>query len=216
MADPRAHPGDDELVGLALGTLPHDDARAVLAHLAGCPACRGEYDDLVRAVDTVLPASPTVAPPAGFEARVLDRLDARVVRRPRMTRRTAVLVTAASVAGLAMGGLVTATLRPAEEAAPAAYPGAVLRTDDGDGVGSVRSTLFDDRSVLVIQVDAGPPGAHYRCVIRLADGSSVPAGEWTVPASGRALWIAALPESGAERVELVTDAGQVWSAAPLD
>ncbi|MFF0794315.1 hypothetical protein [Streptomyces spiralis] len=68
------HPDEDELIALALGALPGRPAE-LLRHLADCPACHSAYGEVSVAVDAVLPAAPSVAAPAGFEARVLDRLE---------------------------------------------------------------------------------------------------------------------------------------------
>jgi hypothetical protein len=56
---------------------------------------------------------------------------------------------------------------------------------------------------------------HYRCLLRLEDDSTRPAGEWTVPASGSATWIATVDDD-VDAVELVTDGGTVWSSADVD
>ena len=68
------HLGEEQLVALALGDVP-DEQAAMLEHLRACPSCRSAYEEISGAVDAVLPAAPTVAPPAGFDARVLERLD---------------------------------------------------------------------------------------------------------------------------------------------
>ncbi|MGW9032680.1 hypothetical protein ACWGQ5_53855 [Streptomyces sp. NPDC055722] len=70
----QRHPDEDELIALALGALPGRPAE-LLAHLADCPACHVAYGEVSAAMDAVLPAAPWVAAPAGFEARVLDRLE---------------------------------------------------------------------------------------------------------------------------------------------
>ena len=77
--EPLAHPGDDRLVDLALGELPADSAAATLRHVDACPACRTTYDAACRALDETLAASPAIAPPAGFESRVLARLGVQTV-----------------------------------------------------------------------------------------------------------------------------------------
>ncbi|GAA3783402.1 anti-sigma factor [Streptomyces chiangmaiensis] len=68
------HPDEDELMALALGALPGRQDELV-RHLTDCPACHLAYDDVSTAIDAVLPASPSVAAPPGFEARVLNRLE---------------------------------------------------------------------------------------------------------------------------------------------
>lgn len=70
------HLGEEQLIALALGDVP-DEQTALLEHLRACPSCRSAYQEISGAVDAVLPAAPTVAPSAGFDARVLERLDVR-------------------------------------------------------------------------------------------------------------------------------------------
>jgi hypothetical protein len=77
------HPDEDELIALALGILPGQPAE-LLRHLADCPGCHLAYGDVSATVDAVLPAAPSLAAPAGFEARVLNRLE---LGRPTLPRR---------------------------------------------------------------------------------------------------------------------------------
>jgi hypothetical protein len=242
MTEPRpGHPAEDDLVELALGSRPADES-SIAAHLGDCPSCRAAYDEIVRALDAVLPASPAVGPPAGFEDRVLAAIrapageapagqappsqapasqapasqapasqapDAPVAPRPRRGR---LLVAAAAVAGLAVGAVIGATTR---DPAPESTRAAALVTAGGDTVGDVLTGSYEGAEVLVLRVEDGPPGKHYACRLRLEDGSTRAAGEWDVPASGEAVWVTQAPE-GTTRVELVTDAGEVWSSARIE
>src|SRR5207302_205979 len=61
---------------LALDVLPGDRRAALLGHLEGCPGCRHLLDELSETADALLLAGPVVVPPAGFEDRVLERIDA--------------------------------------------------------------------------------------------------------------------------------------------
>jgi anti-sigma factor RsiW len=58
------------------GQLQADRVRALERHLEMCPACQGVLHAL-RHVDTVIAAARTLAPPAGFGARVQAKLAAR-------------------------------------------------------------------------------------------------------------------------------------------
>jgi hypothetical protein len=206
---PSGHPTDDELVELALGASSAPDA--LLGHLRDCESCRAAYDDLARATDLALAAAPSIAPPVGFETRVLARLAPQPAVKRTRARRLASLVAAAAV-GVIAGGLGVAALTSDEDEVPAGA--AALETRDGTVVGSVLSSRYGEDTVLVLRIDEGKPGMHYRCRLRLDDASTQPAGEWTVPASGTATWIATADEDVAA-VELVTDAGTVWSSAEL-
>jgi len=218
---PDTHPDEDELLALALGTLPGGSA-GLLRHLTVCPACRTAYDDLSAAVDSVLPAAPSVAPPAGFEARVLERLElpasAGRTGRRRSYRRP-LLVAAAAAAGICLGagGAVVAGLGspPASQVA-VSDRGALLVTGSGTAVGTVEPSRFGAEPVLVMQITDGRPGTHYTCRLLLKDGTTREAGQWWLPSSGRATWIAYGAAGSVDRVELVTDGGRVWSSAGLD
>lgn len=216
MADEqRGHPGDADLVDLALGTLPADSAATTLRHVESCPACRASYDAACRALDDTLAASPAVAPLAGFETRVLARLG---VRRQGGTRRRAPLLAAAAAVGVLVGSVATAgALHDETPPTQGAYTGATeLRTAAGDTVGSVQPGRSRSHDVLVIRVVGGPSGMAYTCRLRLEDGSTRVAGSWTVPVSGDAVWVVAMP-AGLAAVEMVaTGSGEVWSSARID
>src|SRR4029450_14086852 len=71
---------------LALGIAAGDDRARALEHLADCPACRGRLEELSIVADELLLLAPAQEPPAGFESRVLGRLEppARPPRRRRI------------------------------------------------------------------------------------------------------------------------------------
>ena len=196
------HASEDQLLELALEQTS-DTHAALLQRVAACTWCHDAYDDVCRVVDATLAASPAIAPPAGFETRVLDRLAGETGRAARSVRRTSLLV-AASVAGLLVGGTVVNAMHEDDPAPEAAYTsgGHRLLTADGDDVGAVLPSRYAGRDVLVIVVEEGSPGTEYVCRLRLADGTTRDAGRWTVPPSGRAVWVTPLSTSA-------TEAGQV-------
>ena len=70
---------------LALGTLSGTERADVLAHLDRCGACREKSADWAAMVDVFPTLLGEAEPPAGFEARTLERLKAdrgKVTRRP--------------------------------------------------------------------------------------------------------------------------------------
>ena len=208
---PGGHPTEDELAELALGESSAPEE--LLGHLRDCAACRSAYDELARATDLTLAAAPAIAPPVGFETRVLARLAPEPVPAERTRGRRLASLAAAAAVGVLAGGLGVAALSSDDAQVPVGA--AALETGDGAVVGSVLPSRYGDETVLVLRIDDGKPGMHYRCRLRLDDSSTRPAGEWTVPASGTATWIATGDEDVAS-IELVTDAGQVWSSASLD
>jgi hypothetical protein len=65
---------------LVLGELAGDERAALLDHLEACPDCRSIVADSGSALEALLVAAPSVDPPAGFEGRVLERIDAQPSR----------------------------------------------------------------------------------------------------------------------------------------
>lgn len=99
----------DALTEVALGVADGTTRGAVMAHLATCDRCRDELSSLSAAADELLLLVPDREPPAGFEGRVLARLDPAgpagsrgptTLRRHRMRR--------AALAGVAAAGLLVA------------------------------------------------------------------------------------------------------------
>jgi hypothetical protein len=159
-------------------------------------------------------AAPSVAPPAGFEAGVLDRIAAEAAPRRRPRRTFLLVAAAAAVLGVALGAVGARTLVD-DPTLSASADGAALRTSSGSEVGTVEPSAVGGEEVVVLQVTDGHPGTHYTCRMVLADGSTRDAGDWRMPASGRSTWIAYGSADSVDRVELVTDDGDVWSSAEL-
>jgi anti-sigma factor RsiW len=209
----ESHLTEDELIALALGDLRPEQAPE-LRHLSACQACRTAYGDLSQTIDSVLPAAPALAPPAGFDARVLDRIEIRAPEQ-RRSYRIPLLVAAAAIIGLSMGAIGARALVD-QETITASDNGAVLVTAKGSTVGTVEPSQAEGQQVVVLQVTDGRPGTRYTCRVRLDDGTARDAGEWVMPESGHATWIVPGSSTSMERVELVTDDGRVWSSARLN
>ena len=59
---------------LALDALPGDQRARAVAHLEGCATCWDSVSPLVDIADRLLELLPEVAPPAGFDQRVITAL----------------------------------------------------------------------------------------------------------------------------------------------
>jgi hypothetical protein len=64
----------DVAAELALGVLTGRERAQALAHLDHCASCREQVRQLTATGEGLLGLLPSVEPPAGFEARVMDRL----------------------------------------------------------------------------------------------------------------------------------------------
>ncbi|HEY3671551.1 MAG TPA: zf-HC2 domain-containing protein [Acidimicrobiia bacterium] len=82
---------------LALGILSGAERAEVVLHVNGCARCQAYVAELTEAADAIPQLAPEAEPPVGFEARVLQRLDAG----ERRTRRRWIAAVAA-VAAAAM------------------------------------------------------------------------------------------------------------------
>jgi hypothetical protein len=80
---------------VALGIATGEERARVLQHIASCTGCRQEIAELAQVADSLLLLAPEEEPPAGFESRVLKRVD-----QPRASwrRRVAAMGAAACIA----------------------------------------------------------------------------------------------------------------------
>ena len=60
---------------VALGVTDARDRTTAFAHLQDCPSCRRELGQLSDVADMMAVLAPAVEPPAGFESRLLARLE---------------------------------------------------------------------------------------------------------------------------------------------
>lgn len=218
------HPSDDLLVELATDDL--DDAGLpsrdeLLRHLNDCAACRSSYDSIQATVDRTLAAAPRVDPPPGFDRTVVSAITTESVARARgrwLPGGSALWLAAAVVIGIALGAGGVAALGPSDTEPGIAVTSnsALLRTGEGDPVGAVSASAVDGDPVMVVGVSGAPVGKRYTCLLVLADGSRVDAGRWQTRTEQGWTWVVRVP-GGADvvAVELVSDAGTLWSSASL-
>ena len=227
MTEQPLHP-DDELVELALGDIDEPRRSQLGRHLVDCAQCRSAYDAIAIAVDAVLPAAPDIAPPVGFDQRVLTRIGAvnppgptdaaRPPTHRRQRRRRLLVTVAAAVLALLLGGAVGVTVWDNSESSepPLAGDAALLRKSDGDVVGTVAVTSIEGDPVVVVAVSDPVVGVPYTCRVLLKSGRMVDAGRWTVDEPEGHTWITQAPAGEITAMELVTDDGRVWSSAQWD
>ncbi len=146
---------------IALGLLTGQERGDALAHLERCESCRAEVAVLSGTVDEILLAAPAVAPPAGFDRRVLAAVAAqrasgdhgpdpaapaphRAPGRRRMVHVMALTAAAAVLAAVALVGLVGDSSGDRD-----ATVAAEMRTGRGRAVGTVTLTGADPVEIAV-------------------------------------------------------------------
>jgi hypothetical protein len=222
MTEHPLHP-DDELVELALGDIGEPRRTQLIRHLVGCAHCRSAYDAVAVAVDAVLPAAPQIAPPVGFDQRVLTTIGTLSAAGPAAgpklrSRRTQVIVAvAAAVLAALLGGTIAVSVWSDSDPGnpPLAGDSAVLRTSDGDVVGTAAVSSLEGDPVVVVSISDPVVGVLYHCRVLLDNGRMVDAGRWTVDEPDGSTWITHAPPGKIVAMELVTDDGRVWSTAQL-
>jgi hypothetical protein len=91
---------------LALGIADGAERAEALRHLAECAECRRTVEELSAIADDLLMLVPEREPPAGFESRVLARMQPPTATRTRRWRRLLAPATAAGVAAVASVAIV--------------------------------------------------------------------------------------------------------------
>jgi hypothetical protein len=175
---------------LALDVLPGDRRTTLLDHLEECQSCRHLLDELSEAADALLLAGPVVAPPAGFEDRVLERL--RAARAPaRAPARSPVRLFAAAAAAavlLAVGGVAGTHFSDRNHELQTGHELQTVQliSTNGSDIGDV-STYAGPPAWFFMRLEGALPNGTYQCVLDVDDGRTVPIGSlWA--ASGHGAW----------------------------
>jgi hypothetical protein len=184
----------DLLPELATGVAAGDDRARVLTHLAGCPACRQELDEMTTVVDELVLLAPEREPSSGFENRVLAAVEVR----PRTRRAPFVLAAAASIIGaLLAGGIVWQ--QTADDRDLARSYRHTLDVADGHYLTAapISSTEIPDAghafayegnpSWVFMTVDTAPWTGRYRVQLVTTEGKTVDLG-WCQVADGHGSW----------------------------
>jgi anti-sigma-K factor RskA len=167
----------DSAGAYVLGAMPSEERAQFETHLATCPACREEVDDLRPAAEALPMASPPVLPPRALKDRIMTEVQREAdllaatpkpggrarYRAPswlsgwRLAPVAAVLIVAAvlAISALTGGGTTTYT---AQVTAPGAH---------------AQLHVSDDRGTLVGNLPAPPAGKVYE-VWLMPEGSKTP------------------------------------------
>jgi hypothetical protein len=205
---------------LALGTLSGEERADALAHLDSCRRCREIVDEIASTVDVVASLAPPADPPAGFEERVLARLEDEGVRRARRVPRRLLAAAAVLVAGVLFAGGAL-WLRHSGSSADTSDAVAVftMQTPSGRTVGEAYLHRGDSTWVFV-DVPGWAHGntgsaSEYSLRVTTDDGQSV-----SVPADfagGGGGWGTEIAVQGAHvrELALVDHSGHVWCYAAV-
>jgi Putative zinc-finger len=197
--DPYRRPGvhyPEELGAHVLGLLDPVQSYAVEEHLAGCPACRREWEELRGMVDVLDYVPPEAALEGPPDADLMLRRTLRQVRKEggaqRRRRRFAGAGVAAAVIGVVLVGgvqLGRETVPPLPVTPPvAAEPSgdSVVLTGGGAPGVSMTTTITPAAGWvrLTTSVQGIPPGQRCYVVVEARDGTREIAGSWVVSPAG--------------------------------
>ena len=186
----RAH-DPEELGAHALGLLDAAQSRAVEEHLAGCPACRREWEELrgmVDLLDDVPPEAFLDGPPDAdlVLRRAVRQIRAEATAQRRRRRFLLAGAAAATVAVVLTGGVLIGR-ETAPPPAVVAAPNAVQLSGDGAPGVSMTATLTPAAGWVRLStwVKGIPAGERCNIVVVARDGTRQIAGGWLVSESGR-------------------------------
>ncbi|MCC2594547.1 hypothetical protein LKO27_14165 [Tessaracoccus sp. OS52] len=213
------HLDEDELLDVALGSGDAQTRDRFNAHLADCPDCQARYTELDEAMREALVAAPAVAPPAGFEGRVLASPDVAPRLRQRPRAWVPLLAAAAAVVlGLVAGIGGTLAYLGAQPPDAETLASSVLTTEGGDVVGTAALASVDDEEFLLLSITAGRAGVAYDCILVADDGSRTSGGSWELAqgpygSGGSGVWVVPVPDERPVSVELRVDDATTWARA---
>jgi anti-sigma factor RsiW len=186
----RAH-DPEELGAHALGLLDAAQSRAVEEHLAGCPACRREWEELrgmVDLLDDVPPEAFLDGPPDAdlVLQRAVRQIRAEAGAQRRKRRFLLVGAAAAMVAVVLTGGVLIGRETAPPPPAVVAAPNAVQLSGDGAPGVSMTATLTPAAGWVRLStwVQGIPAGERCNIVVVARDGTRKTAGSWLVSPTG--------------------------------
>jgi hypothetical protein len=222
MTDAPSH-GDSqaELAELALGILDGRERAALLDHLAGCPGCALELEQLTTAADELVHLAAEADPPVGFESRLFERLeisDPENVVRPGWGHRwrSVAAIAAALVLAFGVGWVVHPSDGDKPRSAVTAPSSNELKAtlvSHGHYLGDA-SIYGNSPAWLFMAVEATSDTGRVRCTVTTADGRIHLVGSFTLN-DGRGAWAAPLwvGKSPVRSAQVVDSGGRVLATA---
>jgi anti-sigma-K factor RskA len=210
-------PTSDLLPELALGILGGSERAEVLAHLDTCATCRAKSEEWAETADVLPTLLPEAEPPAGFEARTLERLRFEQTRVPRWSLTRRVLSVAAIVAAAMIVTLATVRILDADNSSSPTASGSSNVTSarmvgaNGGAAGDVFMTAGNE-SYVFMDVDYGARSGTYRVEATDAANQVTKLGSMSIT-NGRGVWAGEAKGETPTTVRLVDSEGQVWCTA---
>jgi hypothetical protein len=162
----------EALPEIALGIADGEQRARALAHIAGCPDCRRELEQLASLTDELIALAPQREPPPGFENRVLDRFPVRQPTRPPRRHRLRRLAFAAAVPAVAAVTALVITLSYSSDLKLASQYRAALMGAHGKYFQSAHlNTPAGQRAGIVFAYQGSPSWMFYTLGGRFGSGT---------------------------------------------
>ena len=215
----------EEIAELALGISTGRQRARALAHLAACPRCHAEMEQLSLAADSLLGVVPGIEPPLGFEVRLMERLGAgrgrrHSVRRQWLTWRASLALACLALlvalgAGVGAGWLARGGSQPGRSSFGTAPGGRVESASlvaAGRSIGNV--TVYSGGTRwLFMSLDYGSWSGKASCEVRLAGGKTILLGTFWLDNGYGAWGVTLAPGTGRVQTASVLSGGGVLASA---
>jgi hypothetical protein len=198
---------------LALGILSGAERAEVVMHVNGCARCQAYVAELTEVADALPQLVPEAEPPAGFETRVLRRLDEGERRtRRRWFAALAVAAAAAIILSITAVRVIESndSSSPLASAVTTTIPHAPVAVAMRGGPGELAGgwAYVSDQHGVAVQVDYNMPSGSYSVTVTPPSGGASSIGTMDVVA-GRGSWTgrSPVPLRAGARIALVDASG---------
>jgi hypothetical protein len=176
---------------LALGILSGAERAEAVLHVNGCARCQAHLAELTEAADAIPQLAPQAEPPAGFEARVLRRLDEgdRRTRRRWIARLTVAAAVAVIVSITTVRVIESNDTTTVAVSAPTTIGPKPVTVAMRGGVGDVPAgwAYVSDHHGVAVSVDYGVAAGSYLVTVTPVHGAATTIGTMDVT-GGRGSW----------------------------
>jgi hypothetical protein len=225
-----------QLGAYAIGALDPTEARMVHEHLAGCPDCQREVNELMmirRALDQVPPEAFLDGPPEGGDLllrRTLRRVAVEAPAPPAPRSRVGLYVAAAAAVVVALGGGIvlgrqtapdTQVADPLFTVATVPSNARLAEGSDPDTGASMNVAIEPKKGWVWVHATAKglPEGEPCEMYVISTEGDKELAGSWLVSAEGaknsRLEGMALIAPDHVKAIEIQTRAGQQIVSVPM-